>query len=696
MTKRLYVVSFICLFAMLLSSRKSLGQSRINEDSLLQVVADADSAVAMIQAHNRLSRYYSTNDTAKANYHLLQLDSIAVAEADTNAMFLAGDLKMRKMIAKGLYKEGEAEVRNQIVLARALEKEFFVIGSYNAMGVIKSIQYQNDSALYYFEKSYQAKLKLEDVEPKDLIGSLNNLGATALKSSKFEEALNYYLETIEKSEEANYVKGNAMGHSGLGNVYNKLGEEEKSRFHHRKSLESAMVMNNLRAIGDAHQNIGGTYKKENPDSAIHYFKKALGNYKQLGDKNHIGLTAMATGDALINQNRPVDALRYFEQAYENYVSIGHKRRTIDSESRLAKANFEIGNYKRARSYMDDVVDYYNNNDELESSSKAYKLLSKIAEQTGELELALSAHRKHQILKDSLDGEMYNKDVAEITTKYETSLKDAEINEQKNKIEKESRSRNFFRTIAALIGVVGFMVFFFMRNKLKQSKLLREQQNLIQSQKIEQLEKEKKILSMNAMIEGQEAERSRIAKDLHDGLGGLLSTVKAHFSNIQSEIQKIEKINVYNKANELVDEACDEVRRISHNLMPGALRLEGLKTAVEHLGEEMSAAHSFTVRVETMGMKTRMEESKEVFVYRIIQEAFNNIIKHSDATDVLVQLSETDEEYHFIVEDDGQGFDPLQIESGLGLKSIQSRVDFLKGSLDTKQGVGTTLSWHIPK
>ncbi len=204
--------------------------------------------------------------------------------------------------------------------------------------------------------------------------------------------------------------------------------------------------------------------------------------------------------------------------------------------------------------------------------------------------------------------------------------------------------------------------------------------------------------MNAMIEGQEAERSRIAKDLHDGLGGLLSTVKAHFSNIQSEIQKIEKINVYNRANELVDEACDEVRRISHNLMPGALRLEGLNTAVEHLGEEMSAAHSFTVRVESIGMKTRMEESKEVFVFRIIQEALNNIIKHAEATDVLIQLSETDEEYHFIVEDDGKGFDPLQIESGLGLKSIQSRVDFLKGSLDvdTKEGVGTTISWHIPK
>ena len=119
----------------------------INIDSLEVVTQEKEATpVDLVQAHNRLSRYYLTNDTTKANYHLLQLDSIASAEVDTNAMFLAGDLKMRKLISKGQYKEGEAEVRNQIKLAKALEKDVFIIGSYNAMGVINSILYQNDSA----------------------------------------------------------------------------------------------------------------------------------------------------------------------------------------------------------------------------------------------------------------------------------------------------------------------------------------------------------------------------------------------------------------------------------------------------------------------------------------------------------------------------------------------------------------------
>jgi len=204
--------------------------------------------------------------------------------------------------------------------------------------------------------------------------------------------------------------------------------------------------------------------------------------------------------------------------------------------------------------------------------------------------------------------------------------------------------------------------------------------------------------MNAMMEGQEAERTRIAKDLHDGLGGLLSTVKAHFGNIQSEIKKIESLQVYNRAQEMMDEACEEVRRISHNLMPGALRLEGLKTAIEQLGKELSEAHTFEVKVEAINFNSRMQETQEVFIFRIIQETLNNIVKHANAKNVLIQISETDDEYHFIIEDDGKGFDPIQIKSGLGLKSIQSRVDFLKGNLDidTRPGIGTTVSFHIPK
>lgn len=689
----------IMILLVAFSMSGSLYAQKINVDSLLAITNNPQStSVELIQAHNRLSRYFLNNDTIRANIHLRRLDSIATDQKDTTAMIMAADLKMRKLSAKAKYKEGEAIVRRMLRLSTLMAKEGYISRSYNSLGVLKSMQYQNDSALFYFEKSYQAKLSQKVQDPESIVASLINLGFTAFKSSKFEESLSYFLNALSKAEERNLELRQSQIHSGLGNVYQELNKLEDSRIHLRKTLAYGTKANDHNAIGNSLHNLGMTYKVEEPDSAIYYYKKSLLSYQKTGNKDGIGLSAMNTGDALINDKRLTDALNYYLQAHKNYLSLGNRRRIIDSENRLAKAHFELGNYSKARSYMDDVLAYYDTNDELESSSKAYSLLSQISEKTGDINLALSSQRTHQLLKDSLNRLLYNKDVAEITTKYETEVKEAEIENQKVIIQRKVDQNKSILISSILGGLFLIVGIFALLQRFKKNKKIAEQKEVMQSQKIQQLEKEKKILSMNAMIEGQEAERSRIAKDLHDGLGGLLSTVKAHFSNIQSEIQKIEKINVYNRANELVDEACDEVRRISHNLMPGALRLEGLEAAVQHLGAEMNEAHPFSVNVETVSFDTRMEETKEVFVYRIIQEALNNIIKHAEAKRVLIQMSETTDEYHFIIEDDGKGFDPLQVESGLGLKSIQSRVDFLKGKLDidTRVGVGTTLSFHITK
>lgn len=677
----------------------NLNAQQINVDSLLDITNNKQSAsIDLIQAHNQLSRYFLRNDTLKSNFHLHCLDSIAIMEKDTSAMVMAGNLKMRKLVANGQYTKSEAIVRNMIRLSSLIGKEAYVSKSYNSLGVIKSIQYKNDSALYYFEKSYQSQLLQKDIEPESIVNSLINLGATALKSSQLDESLIYYLEAQSKADSINYVNGLSMSHSGLGNVYDKLNNAENALLHHRRSLYYGRLLNNHHAIGDALHNIGGTFKEILPDSAIYFYKEALLSYQKIGNKERMGLSAMATGDALINNKRPIDALIFYEQAHQNYTAISNRRRIIDSESRLAKANFELGNYQKARSYMDDVISYYDNNQELESSSKAYGLLSKISEKTGDLTLALSSSRQHRLLKDSLNQIMFNKNVAEITTKYETEVKEAEIEKQKLTIKQKEDQNKSMLSIMILGSMFSIVGLFAIIQRSKKNKKIAEQKEVMQSQKINQLEKEKKILSMNAMIEGQEAERTRIAKDLHDGLGGLLSTVKAHFGNIQSEIKKIESLQVYERAQEMMDKACDEVRRISHNLMPGALRLEGLKVAVEHLGNELSDAHPFQVDVEAVNFDGKMDESQEVFIYRIIQEALNNIVKHAEAKHVLIQLSETPAEFHFIIEDDGKGFDPLQIVSGLGLKSIQSRVDYLKGTLDmdTREGVGTTISIHIPK
>lgn len=689
-----FALAAICV--LLLTEIKS---QKINEDSLVRITQDiTSSTTALIQAHNRLSRYYLSNDTTKALSHLYSLDSIATISKDTVAKIMTGDLYMRYHVNNSQYDKGESYARENLRLSQAIGRIEFVANSYNALGVVKSLKNEYDSVLFYLDTSYRIKLSTPTLDPVRLSKTINNLAATAIRFNKYEKGLAYFQESLELAKDSKNEQIISIVYNGIGTVYEKLNELELSREYLQRSLQYARSISDHFQIGHALHNIGGTHKLAQPDSAIHYYQQALISFKKIGIKERIGLSTMAIGDALVNKGQANEALEYYKEAYQNYIATGNLNRIVDAKSRLAKGYYELGKSQQADEYMNEVVAYYEQQEDLESLTKALNLKSNILEQTGDFKNALTYQIRYQKHSDSLNHIKFNKDVAEMTTRFETQKKEAEISKQQLIIS-EQKSYNRTLLISSFLGgslLLSIIVGLFQRSK--KNKEINKQKVQLQTQKIAQLEKEKKILSMNALMEGQELERTRIAQDLHDGLGGLLSTVKAHFSNIQSEIQKIEKINVYNRANELVDEACDEVRRISHNLMPGALRLEGLKTAVLHLGEEMNAAHPFQIQVESFGFETRMDESQEVFVYRIIQEALNNIIKHAAANNVLIQMSETTSEYHFIVEDDGKGFDPLGIESGLGLKSIQSRVDFLKGSLDvdTKEGIGTTLTWHIPK
>ena len=207
--------------------------------------------------------------------------------------------------------------------------------------------------------------------------------------------------------------------------------------------------------------------------------------------------------------------------------------------------------------------------------------------------------------------------------------------------------------------------------------------------------------MSSLLEGQENERIRIAKDLHDGLGGLLTTVKAHFGKIQSEIEKVENIDIYNTANLMIDKAHDEVRRISHGLMPADLRAGGLPVAVRQLVHELKTVHEMATDFELVGFNgSRLDEKVELASYRIIQELINNLLKYAEAEKVFIQLSKFENEIQIIVEDDGVGFDyeaELKSGKGMGLKSIMSRVTQLNGEMDavTGKSKGTSVTVNIP-
>lgn len=277
--------------------------------------------------------------------------------------------------------------------------------------------------------------------------------------------------------------------------------------------------------------------------------------------------------------------------------------------------------------------------------------------------------------------------------FQTEEKENEILEQQLEINRRTNQRNIIIVFAGVL-LLGLLIIW---QRLITNKKLAKQEAVLKEQHILSLEQENKILAMDAMITGQEEERKRIAKDLHDGLGGILATVKMSFETIQKEIDRLNSFSPYEKAITMLDDACDEVRRISHDMMPTALAVSGLPEAITDLGSTLENVHGIKTSTQIIGMDKRLDESREVMIFRIVQELVANIIKHSNASKAIIQLSRHDDQLSLAVEDDGVGFDIENATGGLGMKSLRSRVDYLKGNLqvESNAGHGTFVYIEIP-
>ena len=264
----------------------------------------------------------------------------------------------------------------------------------------------------------------------------------------------------------------------------------------------------------------------------------------------------------------------------------------------------------------------------------------------------------------------------------------ELAQDKRLLELKSRRSNF--TLIGLLVTVGaillavFLIVRFYQEKLSSSEIILRQNEQINRQKIKELENSIKLNNLESMIQGQEEERERIAKDLHDSLGGLLSTIKLRYDNLTYQFLQSNSSPEISKVHNLIDEACDEVRNISHDLKPGALEELGLTEAIQDMLNRFEKDDQHII-FQTYGFNEHREfdSTTLIYIYRIVQELVNNSSKHSKANEILVQLSLNSDQLEIIIEDDGIGFDENQVKKGMGLDNIKSRVSYLKGEISVK-------------
>ncbi|UJH66664.1 sensor histidine kinase [Allomuricauda sp. SCSIO 65647] len=295
---------------------------------------------------------------------------------------------------------------------------------------------------------------------------------------------------------------------------------------------------------------------------------------------------------------------------------------------------------------------------------------------------------------------------EYSLEYKNNTLESSIETVKNKTEKlqldnitlENQKNRMWYALGFLgvILVLGSGIAILLQKNTTKKRLLAEQEALLRQQKVENLLKEQELVSIDAMIAGQEKERQKVAGELHDDLGSLMATIKLHFDN--AKVGK--KDPALQNAQKLLEEAYIKIRGMAHSKNSGVMSDQGLLTAIKKMAQTITETNALEVKVEDFGMGERLENTLELSIFRMVQELVANAIKHADATKVNIQLTQHEDTLNIIVEDNGKGFDRSKLDtnhSGMGLTNTEKRVEHLGGgfTIDSIVGKGTSILIDIP-
>jgi two-component system, NarL family, sensor kinase len=321
-----------------------------------------------------------------------------------------------------------------------------------------------------------------------------------------------------------------------------------------------------------------------------------------------------------------------------------------------------------------------------------KILSETYNKTRDWKKAYFYSEKYIAINDSLNAAKIKDQIVTLEAKFKKTENEKKINQllaQKEKSQLVAKNNRLNIWLLGLLASILLISIFIIWKYFKNQK---KQKEIDFNQKLESLENKKNLDVTNALLQGEELERKRLARDLHDGLGSMLSGLKLYYSGIEHTNQ-----NEFQHVNLQLDNSIKELRQIAQNLMPESLLKLGLIAALKDLCFRFSSVKTM-IEFQEFGIQNTISESKQITIYRIIQELINNALKYANATEILVNCSQNEDIFLITVEDNGQGFDSKKanLYDGMGLKNIKNRVDFLKGELeiDSQPQTGTVFNIEL--
>ncbi len=577
-------------------------------------------------------------------------------------------------------------------LAREKKEKKFEVEALHNLAVTYEAQGDYKKSLSYNLEALKIRLQLND----DLktANTLNNIGIAYDELGNFSLSLKYYNQAYSTYKKKKHIEGIAMVSTNLGILFKAHKDYKNVVKYYQEANAIYTKLNQPREVAFTEANLGSVYYyTKQYDSCIYYSLKAQQTFKALNIQQFLPTTYTNAGIGYAALGQTKKALDFLTISVDLNTKYNNRKELAFANIHLAKLMLKLNRLNEATLNATKAV----NTAEAIGASKevmdAKEVLASISERQGKFKEAYELHLAATKIKDSLFQKDKTTLISDYQVRYQTEKKEQQIQSlhQQTTIQKlKIKQKNLWLSIAAFIILAGTLSAYliYSRRKIKEEARLQAEINKQQEQ------------TTKAVLGAEENERGRIATELHDGVGQLLSTALMNMNGLaeklqyQSEEEKEKAKNVL----KLINESYDEMRSISHQMMPNALLKAGLTSAVKEFVSKIDK-DKIKVSLEIIGLRERLNQQVESVLYRVIQETVNNVIKHAQATKLDIQFLKDEDGVAITIEDNGKGFNTNSINdnAGVGLKSMMSRIAFLKGTIDfdSKPGRGTLVAIHIP-
>lgn len=556
---------------------------------------------------------------------------------------------------------------------------------------------------YYLEQNYSLSFKYlnQAVESSKkalnfnmLSKSYNQIGLMHSYQNNFKKALDNYHKSLKISENKEELSDNTMSVlSNLADLHILQQDTVSALKYYHQAVKIGERENKKIILAGVFNNISVVYMDNNKDSTEFYLNKALQIYKETDNVYGQIVTQNNLASTYLNFASREDypkSLKYLNES----LRLSKESKNIDAEY---FSYYYLGNYyEQAESDYSKARDYYQQAYRLlkegyknDYAIELYKSLSHAYLKLGDFENAYQFQNIQNRLQDSIFSVEKNKQFHEIQTKFDVERKNNQIQllNKEKQIEKGRKQLILIGSVLLIIPLILLAVFY--RKRMKYQETISKQDKLI-------FEKEKEAIRVKNHIEGQNQERNRIAKELHDGVGGRLSAIKIKMDQLNTTVIKDPELE---QCIHQLQETSKEIRIISHELNENKINELNFVNLLQFLVDDYTFYFSGKIHF-SLFPQDRYEEIDGVskhYLYRIIQEILSNCLKYSEAENIYIDCT-FDNVYRIIIEDDGKGFDLTNVKKGMGIENIKKRIETLKGDLhiDSMEGRGSTFIMEIPQ